>query len=168
MTLNTCPFCGSVEKPGLATRGAVNGGTVRVHCSGCGAEGPVEPYPTQSNPSRDLAAARATEAWNVGFPRRPPPNPWGFDGLMATAAVRYCLGRQTCIVKACADWIIGLWERFPESVREGVRRDVEEAFAEDDQDRADGAPCRRLGMDMDRKQWERVRALWAGKDGGGA
>ena len=44
-----------------------------------------------------------------------------------------------------------------------VKRDIDEAFTEEDRDRAglNGASgYKRLGMDMDRREWERVRKLW--------
>ena len=34
---------------------------------------------------------------------------WGSCELMVLAAFRYCLGRQTYIVNACADWLIDVW-----------------------------------------------------------
>ena len=85
---------------------------------------------------------------------------WGFNALMATAAFRYCLGRQTYIVGACADWIVQNWERFPEGPRAIIRRDLEEEFKRDDQARAHGETYKPLGWDCDRRDWERVRALW--------
>jgi len=85
---------------------------------------------------------------------------WGRDELMAIASFRYCLGRMTYIVGDCADWLIGNWEVFGEKTREIIKPDLEEAFAQDNQDRADGRKYGALGMDMDRRQWERVRALW--------
>lgn len=54
-------------------------------------------------------------------------------------------------------------EASGEEVRGIIKRDIEEAFAEDDRDREklNGASgYKRLGMDMDRREWERVRKLW--------
>ena len=95
---------------------------------------------------------------------------WGFDGLMASAAFRYCLGRMTYIVNECADWIISNWENFHPGTRVLIKRELEEAFIKDDDMRleqssiTDGAFARAfylpLGQDCDRRQWERVRALW--------
>lgn len=87
---------------------------------------------------------------------------WGFNGLMASAAFRYCLGRRTYIVGSCVDWIISNWEKFPESVKNLIQRELEEAFGEDDKGRLHNADdrYRPLGHDCDRKDWERVRALW--------
>lgn len=88
-------------------------------------------------------------------------NPWGRSQLMAIAAVRYCLGRQTYIVGDCADWLIEVWPRLQESVREIILRDIEDGFRRDDEARARGEKYLPLGADMDRRQWERVRGLWA-------
>ena len=42
--------------------------------------------------------------------------------------------------------------------------DIEEAFSRDDADREAGRAFKALGHDCDRKQWERVRALWMAKE----
>ena len=83
------------------------------------------------------------------------------DHNAAIWATRYCLGRMTYAVGQCVEWLIHVWPNLREDVREIIKRDIEEAFAEDDRARA-GAPggCKRLGMDMDRREWERVRRLW--------
>jgi hypothetical protein len=87
-------------------------------------------------------------------------SPWGRDDLMAMATVRYCLGRMTYIVSDCADWLIEHWENIAENTREIIKRDIEEAFEQDDDDREKGREYKRLGHDADRQQWERVRQLW--------
>ena len=61
---------------------------------------------------------------------------WGFDGLMATSAFRYCLGRQTYIVGACVDWLISNWEKFPQNVKTLIERELEEEFVRDDEARS--------------------------------
>lgn len=87
-------------------------------------------------------------------------NPWGRSQLMATAAVRYCLGRQTYIVSDCAEWLIDVWTSLNESTRAVILRDIEDEFRRDDEARARGDRHLPLGADMDRRQWERVRRLW--------
>ena len=85
------------------------------------------------------------------------------DHNAAIWATRYCLGRMTYAVGQCVEWLIHVWPDLREDVRAIIRRDIEEAFAEDDRDREklNGASgYRRLGMDMDRREWERVRKLW--------
>lgn len=83
------------------------------------------------------------------------------DHHVAIWATRYCLGRMTYAVGMCAEWLIHAWPDLREDVRSTIKRDIEEAFAEDDRGRA-GEPggYKRLGMDMDRREWERVRKLW--------
>jgi len=90
-----------------------------------------------------------------------PHGPWGRDSLMALAAVRYCLGRQTYIVSDCCDWLIASWKDLKPSMRDIIKRDIKEEFKRDDEYRADGiVENLPLGANMDREQWERVRKLW--------
>lgn len=82
---------------------------------------------------------------------------------MTVAAVRYCLGRMTYIVGDCADWLIEQWPNIAPRAQAVIRRDVEEEFGRDDRARADGQlSWKPLGDDCDRREWERVRALWRG------
>ena len=87
---------------------------------------------------------------------------WGEQGLMFLAAFRYCLGRQTYMPDVCATWLIKHWAEFPAKERALVQRELEAAFARDDEERANGDSqiSLTLGWDCDRKTWERVRALW--------
>lgn len=80
----------------------------------------------------------------------------GRNGLMIMAAVRYCLGRRTYIVGDCADWIIDNWKDWPDNVRTIIERDVEEEFERDGLN----PEWKVLGDHCDKKQWEKVRALW--------
>lgn len=88
---------------------------------------------------------------------------WGWEGLMVIAAFRYCLGRMTYISGVCADWIVDKWAEFPPKEQAIIRRELEAAFAQDDEDRATGGSFKALGWDCDRREWEKVRALWAGE-----
>ncbi len=91
---------------------------------------------------------------------------WGYHGLMIVAAFRYCLGRMTYMPSVCADWIIRHWDEFPERERIVIQRELEEAFTEDNKDRADIARNDgfgyTLGHDCDRRAWSRVREIWKG------
>ena len=89
-----------------------------------------------------------------------PEQAWGFDGLIAVAAVRYCLGRRSYIVADCRVWLYDIWDELPEKAKAIIQRDVEEAFKRDDEDRANGKDYRALGDDCDRLCWEKVRKLW--------
>ena len=79
-------------------------------------------------------------------------------------ATRYYLGRMTYAVGGMCDVLIEAWPELPSDVRAVIERDVEEAFALDDRQWAEDVNTsgrnRALGMNQDRKQWERVRALW--------
>ena len=86
-----------------------------------------------------------------------------FDRPVPSAAFRYCLGRRTYIVSDCCDWLVTNWENFQKFTKGVIRGDLEWAFDEDDRDRAEKRKHKKLGMDIDRQQWERVRALWNDK-----
>lgn len=92
---------------------------------------------------------------------------FGSDGLIAMAAVRYCIGRMTYMPSVCADWLVSVWPVLSDRARRSIREDVEEAFGKDDRDRELGGNYRALGWDCDRQQWERVRKLWATREVGG-
>lgn len=88
----------------------------------------------------------------------------GHDHQVAVWATRYCLGRMTYVVGSCIEWLIQVWPELHEEARAIIKRDIEEAFAEDDRDReklGGELGYKRLGMDMDRREWERVRKLWS-------
>jgi hypothetical protein len=77
-------------------------------------------------------------------------------------AVRYATGRMSYQVSVTVDWLAQNWQQIPQSAREQIARDLEREFEQDDKARADtkwtwSYP---LGMDMDRRQWEKVRALY--------
>lgn len=85
---------------------------------------------------------------------------FGRGQLMAIAAVRYCLGRQSYIVGDCVDWMEQVWPSLYPETQTVIKRDIEEAFRRDDDDRIDGREHKAMGMDCDRAQWERARRLW--------
>lgn len=85
---------------------------------------------------------------------------WGWHDLMVIAAFRYCLGRQTYVVQTCSDWLTDIWPLLTEHTQGVIRRDLEEEFRRDDEARAREEKHKPLGWDCDRKDWERVRALW--------
>lgn len=81
---------------------------------------------------------------------------YGRDGLMAIAAFRYCLGRQSYIVGDCADWLREQWPSLPRNVQSVIERDLREAFARDDEARLNGENVKPLGWDCDRAEWQSV------------
>ena len=85
---------------------------------------------------------------------------FGRDDLMALAAVRYCLGRSSYIVGDCVDWMIAQWPNLSDSIKRTIARDVDEAFARDDEARSKGREHKPLGWDCDRREWERAQRLW--------
>lgn len=91
---------------------------------------------------------------------QPTDGPWGRGDLMATAAVRYCLGRMTYIVGDCVDWLFAQWPNLSDGCRKTIARDVDEAFERDNDARERGDQYKPLGHDCDRKEWERARSLW--------
>lgn len=90
------------------------------------------------------------------------PNAWGPGQFVVVATFRYCLGRQTYIVQECADWLLLHWPVIEKPVRDLIQRELERAFEQDDRARAgDAQGYKPLGWDCDRREWERVRSLWA-------
>jgi hypothetical protein len=87
----------------------------------------------------------------------------GHDHLMVIAAFRYCLGRMTYIVGDCASWLIKIWPYLSKETQNIIKRDLEEAFTRDDEDREAGRDYKALGHDCDRAEWSRVRKLWENK-----
>lgn len=121
-------------------------------------------YPSKDGKNIRLWAETREEAEKAGRNLGEPLKtyyPAGSDNLMIIAAVRYCLGRMTYIVSDCADWLIHIWPALDERTRKVIQRDIEHAFELDGKARTESRPYKPLGMDQDRAQWERVRALWA-------
>ena len=85
---------------------------------------------------------------------------YGRNDMMALAAVRYCLGRQSYIVADCVDWLIEAWPHINPDTQATIKRDIEEAFTRDDADRTEGREHKALGWNCDRSEWEKVRLLW--------
>ena len=84
---------------------------------------------------------------------------YGMGGLMITAAIRYCVGRRTYIVGECVDWIIANWSDWPGDVKNVIQRDLEQEFER----AAQKSDWKLLGDDCDKREWEKVRALWRNK-----
>jgi len=78
-------------------------------------------------------------------------------------ATRYYMGRMSAGVSDFCALLRRRWPALGARTRALIQRDVEEAFARDDSARAMGLEHKALGMDCDREQWERVRALWRGE-----
>jgi|688.fasta_scaffold223921_1 hypothetical protein len=81
---------------------------------------------------------------------------YGMNGLMIISAVRYCIGRRSYIVSDCVDWILANWTDWPENVKTIIQRDLENEFER----AAQNPDWKPLGYDFDKREWEKVRALW--------
>ena len=101
---------------------------------------------------------------------RAPPKPkptltreqaWGWNDLVVIAAFRYSCGQSTYMSKVCAEWLVEIWPLLGLNTRAVIERDLEASFKDDDEARQKSEVFRPLGWDMDRKEWEKVRALWA-------
>lgn len=75
-------------------------------------------------------------------------------------AARYCYGRKTIAAASFARELAEVWPTIPAHTRNIIRRDLTEAFNDDDEARAQGETYRPLGMDCDRAAWEEVRQAW--------
>lgn len=82
------------------------------------------------------------------------------DHLMVISATRYCIGRMTYVVGDCCGWLIKIWPLLSECTQNIIKRDIEEAFKRDDEDREAGRDYKAIGHDCDRAEWARVRKLW--------
>lgn len=75
-------------------------------------------------------------------------------------AFRYYCGRMTYAVGDFCDLLRKEWPHLPERTRSLIRTELEETFARDDKLRPHDH-CAPLGADCDRKEWEKVREIWA-------
>lgn len=84
--------------------------------------------------------------------------------LLWLGAFRYYTGRMTYAVSEFCELLIAKWETLPRGLHALIQRDLEEEFRRDDEMRKPrGLTCQTsfpLGMDCDRAEWEKVRALW--------
>jgi hypothetical protein len=82
-------------------------------------------------------------------------------GWMIIDAFRYALGRSSYQVSATTAWLVEHWAEIPLGTQEIIDRELEKAFAIDDEDWAHGNTwSSRLGHACDRASWETVRDLW--------
>lgn len=81
------------------------------------------------------------------------------QSLLWIGAFRYYCGRMSYAVSWFCELLIRDWPLLPKHARDIIKRDLEEEFKRDDQLRVPGQYSP-LGMDMDRREWERVRELW--------
>lgn len=72
-------------------------------------------------------------------------------------AFRYYLGRMTYAVCDFCDLLSTEWPNLPERARTLIRKELDEAIQRDNEDRELGRQYCRLGMDMDRQTWLKLR-----------
>lgn len=77
--------------------------------------------------------------------------------LLWIGAFRYYCGRMTIAVHSFTESLIKNWDKLPERSQFVIKRDLEDAFKDDDTDRKEGCVYKRLGHDCDRESWEKVR-----------
>lgn len=75
-------------------------------------------------------------------------------------AFRYYCGRMTIASASFADELARAWNSLRTDTQEVIKCDLEQLFAEDDAARRVESLFKPLGMDMDRKAWEKVREKW--------
>lgn len=76
---------------------------------------------------------------------------------------RYFMGRMTIATCCFADELAKAWPLLDERTRNLIRKELDEAFAKDDEMRSDPVCSSHyypLGMDCDRTHWEKVRAAY--------
>lgn len=77
-------------------------------------------------------------------------------------AFRYYCGRRTHAVYDFCDMLIAAWLELPDRTRMLIQKELAENFQHDDEQGT--FHNKRLGGDVDRQQWDRVRALWQTKE----
>jgi len=56
--------------------------------------------------------------------------------------------------------MVANWDKFNANTQSVIRRDLEVEFENDDIARAENRDYKSLGHDCDRREWEKVRALY--------
>jgi hypothetical protein len=81
--------------------------------------------------------------------------------FMIVGMFRYALGRMTYVVDLTSKWLVAHWQEIDRGTQAIIERELEKAFAIDDEDRQHGnTRLSRLGHDCDRASWQLVRNLW--------
>lgn len=79
-------------------------------------------------------------------------------------AFRYYCGSSNSSVSIFCDSLIDVWPTLSIATRGIITNELEIEFRIDDEQRAKNTSgdmyYKRLGHDIDREQWERVRAIW--------
>ena len=79
---------------------------------------------------------------------------------MIVNATRYALAHMTHEASETAQWLIENWDELSGIVKSQLRSDIETELQQDDVAIQEGSIRRSVAMEFDRREWERVRALW--------
>lgn len=74
---------------------------------------------------------------------------------MIHQSFRYCLGRCSYAVGQFCDWAVENWDNIPDMDRQLIIQELEDAFELDEE-----TPHSLLGMNCDKQEWSRIRALY--------
>ena len=79
---------------------------------------------------------------------------------MIINATRYALAHLTHGASETAQWLIENWDELDGVVKSQLRSDIEAELRQDDAAIQEGSTRRSVAMEFDRREWEKVRALW--------
>jgi hypothetical protein len=85
---------------------------------------------------------------------------FGDGSALIIGAFRYFVGRMTIAGGCFADDLAHAWDDLPGEIQRVIKRDLEDYFIRDDEDRRKGAKWPALGLNCDRAAWEKVRAKY--------
>lgn len=83
--------------------------------------------------------------------------------FMIHQSFRYMLGRTSYAVSVWCEWAVENWEAIPAAERAIIARELDEAFARDDEFREESSWAdlgKPLGHDCDRRSWAAVREMY--------
>lgn len=79
------------------------------------------------------------------------------EATLVIGAFRYYLGQQSYAVSDFCVLLIQVWTSLSGRTKALLQQELEKEFQKDDQARENGDRYCPLGMDMDRREWEKVR-----------
>jgi hypothetical protein len=84
------------------------------------------------------------------------------EKILWRGALQYHIGRMKYEVSEFADLVEQEWHNLPEEIKAMIKQEVERAFYYDCRDRMakDNWDLPKLGDDLDRDEWMRIRKLW--------
>lgn len=76
--------------------------------------------------------------------------------FMILESLRYCIGRETYVVKEWVDWAIENWKCIPEYIRVLIKQELTHRFYLDNLALENGGVTDYLGSAIDKEQWQRL------------